>query len=186
MILYIHGFGSSGRGFKVNEMKQWFGDENILAPSLSYIPELAMDTLIQLVELLQKNQQSIRLIGSSLGGYYALYLAERYQLKAVLINPAIYPYRELKVALGYSLNYYDQSTFLCTEEHLSALKKFEIDEPQGQENLLLLLQKHDEVLNYRDAIEKLPRAKTFVDTNGDHGYGNIVSKRTQIFNFIDS
>jgi len=186
MIIYIHGFGSSGQGFKIGEIKQWFGAENILSPSLSYVPELAIDTLIQIIELLTKHHEPVQLIGSSLGGYYALYLAERYGLKAVLINPAIYPYRELRQALGQTKNYYDESSFLCTEKHLSMLKQFEVNEITQQENFLVLLQQYDEILDYRDALNKLPRATCVINQDGDHGYANITSKKQEILNFFNS
>ena len=94
MIIYIHGFGSSGHGGKASLFREYFEDE-VIAPSLSYVPNLAIDTLEQLIEMLLEKGETVGLVGSSLGGYYSIYLANKYDLKAVLINPAIYPYKTL-------------------------------------------------------------------------------------------
>ena len=87
MIIYIHGFGSSGQGGKANLFRDYFKSrgQSFIAPSLSYVPELAMSTLEELIN----SYDEVELIGSSLGGYYSIYLAEKYGLKAVLVNPAI-------------------------------------------------------------------------------------------------
>lgn len=184
MIIYIHGFGSSGKGHKVTVLKEWFGSEKILSPSLSYIPELAIDTLSQLIELLQRQKQVVQLIGSSLGGFYSLYLAEKYQLSTVLINPAVAPSPTLKQALGHAKNYYDDSYFLWTEQHIDMLKKLAVSKVSDEDKYLLLLQKFDEVLDYRHSLNKLPGALTYVDEDGDHGYGNIAKRKQEICDFL--
>jgi len=184
MILYIHGFGSSGRGFKVTQMKQWFSEQELLSPSLSYIPELAIDTLRQLIECLQQKEETVQLIGSSLGGFYALYLAEYYNLRTVLINPALNPFILLQQAIGQTRHYYDDSSFLWTEEHVKMLRKYEVDQFSYPKNVLLLVQQFDEVLNAQDALDKLPNANQIIDKDGDHGYGNIDKRQYEIINFL--
>ena len=172
MILYIHGFGSSGEGVKASLFREYFKSQNIpfVAPSLSYVPELAMDTLEELIA----SYDDVKLIGSSLGGYYALYLAQKYGLKTVLINPAMYSAKTLRHVMdkqGYTLNYYDHSHFEWRESHIEMLKKYEINtEPQS---CLLLLQKGDDVLNYEDALKKLPHAKVVLEEGGTHSFEGI-------------
>ena len=153
MIIYIHGFGSSGHGGKASLFREYFEDE-VIAPSLSYVPNLAIDTLEQLIEMLLEKGETVGLVGSSLGGYYSIYLANKYDLKAVLINPAIYPYKTLD-KIGMARNYYDLTTFEVTNEHIQALKSLEVSEIINQENFITLLQTEDEVLDYNDAVEKL-------------------------------
>ena len=114
MIIVIHGFGSAGRGGKAMFFREYFKSRGALclAPSLSYVPELAIDTLEQLIE---SCGEDVTLIGSSLGGYYAIYLAEKYGLKAVLINPAVDSSETLKRVLemgGMAKNYYDDTDFV--------------------------------------------------------------------------
>ena len=103
MVIYIHGFGSSGYGGKATQFREHYKtkEEVFIAPSLSYIPELAIKTLEEIIE---SYDGEIKLIGSSLGGFYSIYLSSKYNLKAVLINPSIYPYKTLAKVLGNAPN----------------------------------------------------------------------------------
>lgn len=183
MILYLHGFGGCGLGKKVSSLRDMYGDK-ILAPSLSNIPELAIDTLEQIIELLLKKGEVVHLIGSSIGGYFSIYLAEKYNLKAVLINPAIYPYKITQM-LGKGKSYYDDSKFDCTLAHIENLKKYEVLHVKNQENLMLLLQTDDAILDYKVALQKLPKAQAIVEEGGSHGFDNFPSKFAHIEEFLD-
>jgi predicted esterase YcpF (UPF0227 family) len=183
MILYIHGFGSSGVGGKATLLSNEFGDE-IITPTLSYVPALALHTLEQLIELCLQKQQKVHLIGSSLGGYYALYLANKYELKAVLINPAMTPFKTLD-KIGMATNYFDLSSFEVTQEHLCMLKEYEVKEMNKAENILLLLQTGDELLDYKQALEKLPKAKAVVQEGGNHSFENFESCFETIKSFLE-
>ena len=171
MIIYIHGFGSSGSGGKATIFKDYYKEE-IHLPSLSYVPTLAIHTLEDLIQMILVNDKNINLIGSSLGGYYAMYLANKYNLKAVLINPAITPYKSLD-KVGMATNYYDMSTFEITRDHIESLKTFEVHEIKNQKNFMVLLQKGDDLLDYRDAANKLPTSNLNIEEGGNHAYEGI-------------
>jgi uncharacterized protein len=151
MIIYIHGFGGSGEGSKATLLRSLFRSDGIIAPSLQTNPALAIATLSELIETFRRIE-TVMLIGSSLGGFYTLHLATKYNLKAVLINPAIRPYETLSRALGLSggENFYDGSRYEWNESHLQTLKSL-IPTKVNVDNILLLLQKGDEVLDYSDA-----------------------------------
>ncbi len=182
MIIYIHGFGSSGHGGKASLFREYFEDE-VIAPSLSYVPNLAIDTLEQLIEILLEKDETVGLVGSSLGGYYAIYLASKYNLKAVLINPAIYPYKTLD-KIGMAMNYFDGTSFEVSSEHIQALKRLEVQEVLNQENFITLLQTDDEVLDYNDAVEKLPNSELVIEEGGNHSFENIESYFRKIGSFL--
>ncbi|MBU1667704.1 esterase [bacterium] len=173
MIIYIHGFGSSGLGGKANQMREYFKSKGIpfIAPSLSYVPELAISTLEELIN----SYNDVTLIGSSLGGYYSIYLAEKYKLKAVLINPAVQSAKTLKRAVdltGYAPNFYDGSSFGWNASHLEMLQKYAVDEVTS-DDYLLLLQTGDDVLDYREATAKIPQAITIIEEGGTHPFEEI-------------
>ena len=182
MIIYIHGFSSHGFGGKASAFRDHFSDraEHFIAPSLSYVPELAIQTLEELI----KSCDNVKLIGSSLGGYYALYLAQKYGLKTVLINPSIYPYKTLSKVLGEVPNYYDGSHFEWKTSHLEMLKKYETKMTE-QSKVMLMVQKGDEVLNYAEAVEKLPSAKMLVEEDGDHGFVRVERHFGMIEDFLN-
>jgi predicted esterase YcpF (UPF0227 family) len=184
MILYIHGFGSSGQGGKSTLFRDYCKVENLpyIAPSLSYVPELAISTLEELIE----SYDEVILIGSSLGGYYAMYLAEKYGLKSVLINPAMKSAKTLRRAIskqGLAYNYYDGSSFEWNEAHIGMLEKYEVAKPKAE--YLLMLQKGDDVLDYQEAIDKLPHAKLILEEGGTHSFEGIERYFSKIKDFFN-
>jgi len=177
MIIYIHGFGGSGNGVKARLFKNLTCNEPILAPTLSYIPEMSIMTLSELIEMLSASSdeqlKDVKLIGSSLGGFYAHYLSYKYDLKAVLLNPALYPFKGLKKYTGQAFNYADSSFFEWNETHLLMLEKYDVPDAKKNRNILLLTQKGDEILDYREAVEKLQGVSQIIDEGGNHSFENL-------------
>lgn len=176
MIIYIHGFGSHGYGSKAKIFREYFTSigEDFIAPSLSYVPELAMQTL---EELIKSYHGDVYLIGSSLGGFYATYLSQLPQVKkVVLINPATKPMETLSRALGDAPNFYDESSYSWKLEHLEMLKKYDYYLPHGSwelQKFLVFLQKGDELLDYKDAQKKYDGAEVIIEEGGSHSFDGI-------------
>ncbi|MDD2370146.1 MAG: esterase, partial [Sulfuricurvum sp.] len=148
----------------------------------STIPDLAIRTLEELIESFQPVEK-VCLAGSSLGGYYAMFLSQKYNLPCVLINPAIHPYITLERSLGFPSNFYDQSTYEWNRAHLDMLKRLELNEP-SKNKCLLLLQTGDELLDYTEAVSKLPDAETIVEEGGNHGFEGIERHFGNIIEFF--
>ncbi len=183
MLLYIHGFGSSGKSGKAMMMRERLA-ERVIAPSLPPIPDLAVDTLEQIVACMQQCDEPIAFAGSSLGGYYAAWLAEKYGAKAVLINPSVYPYRTLASHIGFNHSYYDFSDYEFTQKHIDALRRYEVHDPDPS-RYLLLLQAGDEVLDYREALQKFQGAQIDIEEGGSHGYEGFERKIAKIADFLE-
>lgn len=182
MLLYIHGFGSSGRGAKVTLLRERLR-ERVMAPSLSMIPDLAIDTLEQMIVMAQSCGQRVGLVGSSLGGYYATWLAEKYALHAVLINPSVTPYETLASHIGVNHSFFDFSDYEWTQKHIDSLRRYRVASPEVS-RYLLLLQTGDEVLDYRRAAEKYAGAQIEIEKGGSHGYEGFERKIGQIVAFL--
>ena len=182
MIIYIHGFGSSGEGMKAKILKEKLKDENFIAPSLSYVPELAIQTLKELITAFSKTEK-VYLIGSSLGGYYSIYLADFFNIPAVLINPSTKPTITLRKVLGSPTNFYDGARYEWNENHLEMLKKFEVTDIKP-ELYMLLTQKGDETLDYKEAVNKLEGCKQFIEDGGNHSFENIQEHTQNIRDFF--
>ncbi len=176
MILYIHGFKSCGLGNKSRALESYFGD--VLAPDLPYAPSKAIKELENLI----KTQEIDLLVGSSLGGYYATYLAQKYGIKAVLINPSTRPYETLKPYVGMQKRFCDGEEFEWKEEFLKELFKF--DTANLKKGLfLVLLQTGDEVLDYKVALKKYENQRRIVEYGGNHRFENIEDYLCMIKNF---
>ena len=107
------------------------------------------------------------LVGSSLGGFYATYFAEKLGLRAVLINPAVKPQLGLESYLGIQQNLYTGEPYELTRRHIEEWRA--LDTPTVHpERYLLLVETGDEVLDYRDAVRKYAGCRQVVVEGGDH------------------
>lgn len=105
-LLYIHGFNSSPLSEKANNLKQWLAEHypqiNMVVPQLPNYPQEAANLLDGI--LAEHQHEKVGLVGSSLGGYFSIYFSERYQIPAVLVNPAVRPFDLLNDYLGENTN----------------------------------------------------------------------------------
>jgi hypothetical protein len=126
----------------------------------------------------------LRFIGSSLGGYLATYLLEKYQGKAVLINPAVQPYKLLADYLGQHVNPQTGEEFTLEKIHTRQLAELDTLKIAAPENYWVLLQTADETLDYRLAEQKYSAAKLTIEQGGDHSFQNYPRFLAEIFRFL--
>jgi len=178
-LIYIHGFLSSPRSHKALQMQQWLAEHypeiHYFCPFLSAYPDTAQAQLEELVE--QKLADGpVYLVGSSMGGFWSTYLAEKYGLRAVLINPAVEPSALLPQYLGKTLNnYHTDDSYVLGPEHIEALQQATATMAtlHKPENYWLLVQTGDETLDYRLAVEKYQACKQTLEVGGDHSFQNF-------------
>lgn len=172
MILYIHGFNSSSQSGKAQELKRWLearqrGAEWV-CPDLPHRPAEAIATLSAIIEAAPAPP---KLVGSSLGGFYATHLVMKYGLQAVLINPAVHPALLLRPLAGIAQhNWYDASSYTFTTTHLEELAALDQYLPAHPENLLVMLETGDETLDWQNAAAYYRQAHQLVFQGGDHGF----------------
>ena len=123
------------------------------------------------------------LVGSSLGGYYATYLAEQHGLKALLINPAVQPHLRFDGYLGPQKNYYSDETWDLTEDHVQALAELDVAPPSDPTRYQIWLQTGDETLDYRDAERYYRACALRIQAGGDHGFQGFAERLPAIFAF---
>ena len=174
MIIYIHGFNSSALSFKAGlvakRMAELGRTGEFACPELPHRPAQAIALLEHIVEKALPRRPA--LIGSSLGGCYATWLAERLGLRAVLVNPAVRPYELLKDAVGPQTNLYTGARYDFTEDHLAELRALEVPKVTP-ERYLLIVRTGDEVLDYRDAVRRYQGSEQVVIEGGAHGFGDF-------------
>lgn len=112
------------------------------------------------------------LIGSSLGGYYATHLAERFGVRAVLLNPAVRPYALLQDHVGPQTNLYSGERYEFTMAHVDELRALE-SSAITPGRYLLIVTTGDEVLDYRVAVARYRGCRQVVIDGGDHGLGGF-------------
>lgn len=170
-LLYIHGFNSSPQSHKAIVTGRWLAQHypktGFVCPPLSLFPQSAM---VSLERTLAERDEELYLVGSSMGGFYATWLAEKYALKAVLINPAVAPWRGRDYLLGEQVNYHTGERCVFEPHHLQALEAFDVAHLARPEHIKVLLQTGDEVLDYRLAVHKYRACETLVEPGGDHSF----------------
>ena len=180
MIVYLHGFNSSPQSHKAQLMARYMAsrglEKEFVCPAL---PPLASDAIEAIEKLIQKNAC---LVGSSLGGFYATYLAEKHGLKAVLINPAIEPHVGLRAYLGPQQNLHTGEPYELTQAHLREWEKLYAPRITPQ-RYLLLVETGDEVLDYRKAVARYAGAEQVVIRGGDHSLQSFPEHLPRILAF---
>lgn len=167
MILYLHGFNSAPSSHKARTMQRYMAEcglaDRFRCPALPHDPRLAA----ALIEAELDRAPGATLVGSSLGGFYATWFAERRGLRAVLIQPAVSPYVGLATMLGPQQNLYTHERYELTPAHIDGWKALAVDRVDA-ERYLLLLETGDEVLDYREAVRKYEGARMVIREGGDH------------------
>ena len=136
-----------------------------------------MDMVTKYID--QSGADSILIIGSSLGGFYANYLAEKYACKAVALNPAVRAARELAPHVGMLTSYDNDEPFDFRLEYIDELKALQVDKITSPERYFLIAAKGDELLDWKEMVEFYEGANQLVLEGSDHGttdYGNHLPK----------
>jgi predicted esterase YcpF (UPF0227 family) len=184
-LLYLHGFNSSPLSSKARityDYCERLGIADHLAvPELPHIPALA---IAQMCEIIEAQTLPVALIGSSLGGYYATYLAERYGLRAALVNPAVKPADLWYDHLGENRNYYSGRRYWINEDHVQQLREIDTEQLRYPSNYLLLVQTGDETLDYRLAVDKYKSATSIIQEGGNHSFERYEDMLPHIFKFL--
>ncbi len=186
-IVYLHGFRSSPQSEKARFLRRYLNESGYTGqwyvPELPHTPEAVEEQITRVLE--RMDGRRVGLIGSSLGGFFAAVMAERYSLPAVLINPAPYPYDLMADYLGLQTNLYTGEVFSVTQAHLDHLRAMDPGELSHPERILVLLQTGDETLDYRLAQKRFQGAEQVVEEGGDHRYSSFETRLPQMLAFLD-
>lgn len=147
-------------------------------PSLSPVPDQAIADLSALIEAAKG---PVTLIGSSLGGHYATHLAEKYALRAVLVNPAVVALLDTSRFVGEQVHFHSGERFVFTPEYAEQLRA-QVRTPTP-ENYWVLLEEGDEVLDWHLAQTFYAGCHQTVLPGGDHSFTRFPDFVPQILNY---
>lgn len=185
VFIYLHGFNSSPASFKARLLRARLAalgrEREFAAPHLPNRPAQAIAAIERALD--GRAPGEVTLVGSSLGGHYATWMAERHGMRAVLINPAIAPAKLLRAVLGPQRNLYTGETYELTAAHLTELEALDIDRITRPERYLLIVAMGDELLDSRLALEKYRRAIQVVHPGGDHGFADFARYLDAVIDF---
>jgi len=187
-VLYLHGFRSSPQSTKARQvaavMATQFPHITWWCPQLPPSPKAAAELIAE--GTAEWPAHSMAVIGSSLGGFYATWLAAQRGCKAVLLNPAIHPARDLAKYIGEQTAWHDPAErFHFAPEFVDELRALEVGPIPHPERLWALIAKGDEVLDWREMTARYPRSHQVIMEGGDHAISNFKTYLPQVLDFLD-
>lgn len=187
IIVYLHGFNSSAqtaKGRLLARAAAAAGDPPLFhLPSLPHRPARAMREICAWIDARAPDAGRLTLVGSSLGGYYATWLAEKYGARAVVINPAIRPFDDLRAFVGRQRNLHTGEEYDVTPEHLDELAALAVARITRPERYFLLVRTGDELLDWRVAVAYYAGAFQYVAGGGDHGWADFAGETGAVLRF---
>jgi predicted esterase YcpF (UPF0227 family) len=190
LIVYLHGFRSSPQSRKAQLFVQAVAAMPVSARPRLHVPDLQHDPAVAVAALsawiereASDASRELTLIGSSLGGYYATHLAERFDARAVLINPAVRPYEDLQPYIGVQTNLYTGEAFEVTAAHFDALAALRVARITRPSRYFLLQRSGDELLDWRVAVSFYGGANQYVAGGGDHGWVDFDAEVPSVLRF---
>ena len=188
-VIYLHGFRSSPLSVKAQAMVRAVAAlpaherPELFVPDLGDRPAAAIRKVVEIVARERRPDATLAFVGSSLGGYYATHLAERFGARAVMINPAIRPYDDLAPYKGTQTNMVTGAAFEVTDAHFDELRALAVPRITCPERYFLLVQSGDEVLDYREAVAYYGGAWQYVQGGGDHAFQGFEAQIPAILRF---
>lgn len=187
-ILYLHGFRSSPSSFKARRLREHFEavaqSARFICPQLPPSPAEAIAVAREAVE--GQSPEALALVGSSLGGFYATVLAEQLGCRAVLINPAVDPARDLEKYIGEQQAWHSEDRFYFRPEYIAELKALDLAQLTQLDRYLLLAATGDEVLDWHEMTDRYAGAHQHVIEGSDHGLSDFDDYLQEVLAFCDA
>ena len=191
-LLYLHGFRSSPLSAKAQKMA---GIMTSRYPDLTwYCPQLPPSPAQAMADVMahiagwpnQAGFESMAVVGSSLGGFYATWVAEHMACRAVLLNPAVDPARDLATYIGEQTAWHKpDETFFFRPEFINELRALEAGALAQPEKYLAIIAKGDEVLSWREMSARYRGAKVKLIEGSDHALSDFDLHLPEILEFLN-
>ena len=181
LILYVHGWNSHAKARKAQLIEHELKYHEIFDTASITLNNHPREAVKQLTEFISEKQSryNVHLVGSSLGGYYAVYLAETLNLKAAMINPAVWAYKIFENDRGNVENPNTGEKYFIDQAWIDSLEEIFIEDPTP-DRYLVLLQTGDETLDYKYAEKYFSGARIVIDEGGSHSFDALEQKIPQI------
>ncbi len=184
MIVYLHGFRSSPQSRKAQLLRERLHQRGLadqyVCPALPASPRMASE--LALFAARAKSPDRVALVGSSLGGYYATWVAERLGCRAVLLNPAITPARDLQAHIGRQPVFFNEDEIDFRPEYIDELRALDSGVTRP-ERYFLIAATGDTVIDYRMMVAKYHGARQRVIDGGDHELSDFAQYVDEVLSF---
>ncbi len=188
-IVYFHGFLSGAQSEKAvatgEFLKKNFPEIDFITDNFPNTPKESWQAVENLVKKLVSEDREISVIGSSMGGFYAMQISATYGFKAALINPCVFPWHFIPVVIGEHTNPYTGVKFKIDASDADLTKKMAEGRAPDMSRLAVYLCRGDEVLPYKLALDYLKDAALLhVENGGNHLFPNYKNCLPEIVRFL--
>ena len=185
-LLYLHGFRSSPQSTKAKKFAAWVAmhrpDITWACPQLAASPAAAMRDVEAVIASWPKARMAV--IGSSLGGFYATAVAERHGCRAVVLNPAVDPARDLAAAIGETTAWHSDEVFVFRPEYVDELRAMSPGPLTDQARYLAVIAKGDEVLSWREMSARYAASPVRLLDGSDHALSDFDDQMPEVLAFL--
>jgi uncharacterized protein len=193
-LLYLHGFRSSPLSTKAQTMARRVAAHNATVlpnqriqwhcPQLPASPAQAMTDAMQWVDSGAGGPEPLAVIGSSLGGFYAALVAQATGCRCVLLNPAVYPARDLQAHIGRVTNWHDSGEYEFTQHHVNELQTLQSTAFTDPARYMAIISKGDEVLDWREMTARYPAGRMLLQEGSDHAISEFDGYVEEVLAFV--
>ncbi|MEJ8813588.1 YqiA/YcfP family alpha/beta fold hydrolase [Variovorax ureilyticus] len=175
-LLYLHGFRSSPQSTKARLMAQHVARQYPITtwwcPQLPPSPKAAIDLVMS--GIAGWPRESMGVVGSSLGGFYATCVAQKTGCRAVLLNPAVHPARDLANYIGEQVAWHHPNAhFYFRPEYIDELRALDVGPLTHPERVFAVIAKGDEVLDWREMSGRYPGSPQKIVEGEDHALSDF-------------
>lgn len=186
-LLYLHGFRSSPLSTKARQVAAHVAQHHPgvtwWCPQLPPSPKAAMDLVLQRIADWPRDTMAV--IGSSLGGFYAACVAQATGCRAALLNPAVHPARDLARHIGEHAAWHDPSQhFFFTPAYVDELRALEPGPLREPQQVMAVIAKGDEVLDWREMVARYPGSRILLLEGGDHALSGFEAQLPAVLEFL--
>ncbi|MCA0326771.1 MAG: esterase [Proteobacteria bacterium] len=186
-LLYLHGFRSSPQSAKARLLAAHLAEHHPglswWCPQLPPSPRAAMALLEQGIAAWPR--QTLGVMGSSLGGFYATWLGQRLGCRTVVLNPAVDPARDLAAHIGEQTAWHDPAAhFFFRAEYIDELRALAAGPLRQPEHFLAVIAKGDELLDWREMAARYAGARLRLLEGSDHGLSDFADHLPEVLDFL--
>ncbi len=185
-VLYLHGFRSAPQSTKARQVAAWMAEHR---PDVTWwcpqLPPSPHDAVAMLTEGLRDWPAALTgAIGSSLGGFYATVLAERLGCRAVLLNPAVDPARDLTRFVGEITAWHSDERFFFRPEFIAELRAMSPITLTRPERYFAVIAKGDEVLSWEEMTARYQGCRIRLLEGSDHAISEFEDHLPEVVDFL--
>ena len=184
-IIYLHGFNSSAESKKSKILDSYLEKQkliNLESPNLNNSPKKA---IFQIEKIIRESSSRVCLVGSSLGGLYATFVADKYNLKSVTVNPVVTNHISgMRDLVGSHKNFHSEEEYEFTLKDYFDLQKLGLEKLKKPLNHFCLIKMSDEVLDHNITFAFFSKSYVLSEKAGNHSYDDFFAKIPLILDYM--